>query len=77
MGHGPERRGTEFRSRPCPTQAPSTSMAVDTRRVVERPGPEPDELLLEPVFAAKFSDVVTSLGIGVVFGRVHQIASDV
>lgn len=34
-------------------------------------------LLLKPVFTAEFSDVVTSLGVSVVFGRIHQIASDV
>lgn len=46
------------------------------RRVVARRGPGTGYLLLEPVFAAEFSEVVAGLGVGVVFGFLHEVASN-
>jgi len=55
----------------------SNVVCAPVRRVFGRLCPGTDHLLLEPVFAAEFSEVVAGLGVGVVLGLLHEIASNV
>ena len=54
----------------------STGVCAPVRRVFSRLCPGTDHLFLEPVFAAEFSEVVAGLGVGVVLGLLHKIASN-